>query len=1578
MTVSPKHTNIFVLIPLNSSALAGTATYSSSSKPLSFTCIPPLPTSVDSAVLVPVPATSNQLPSYFVKLAFVNAPATPLESLTCSVPALPYLNCQTKTTSAVGQYLVSFTLKSFTSPPPVAPISVSLSYLSSSVSFPATGLFDLLASPTTTNFLSVELLPSSGSTAVGFRRSITTLASVTSSNSLVLSTTKVGSTTIMSTLYGPVSGTPIAGTYVDFVTPITSTKGAAVAGQTITAPFANISYTAAPGSSDDHFVDGGTPLFATYWELMFNGPFCSAITADTIFRRSASIEYPFGLQEQIGTAPPKYSFTQPSGGVLSPTLSVMTLSCADGGISRSFQTPSPASASKAPYITAFSAIPFTFQSVLVKITLVTDATNSKGFAKLTLGSKEETFITYKDLATAGSNTYEKELFFGKRTLKDVFPMQVIDNTGNVMTYSAGAVINADTTQTIVLDFINPFDSSSISNVWFMNQAMDVGQGPANNSINFKLTPKASFTVAPDFYPTIEFKFTFMPEPLTFVGVYDPVSSTVHIPFTLPFNIIGGIVRYSLFLPFEITWEEIFASVGQSASLNVISPNGNQLPPMVNAVNRILPASSAGYWRFGWELTLANPDAFDHGSANITGVYDHQPFTVSLTRSDLSGSKLSVIISTLSTNCRTQSYSFAGLTLTDASGFSSILNSRTTLDPFARIYGVTAKESLLTIPVTCTQTTDSFAPSIRSLTISSQTIDTMAVSRTLSFEIGIFDNGTGISVRHAPIFYLSTLGFDIIAQISTFTKKNDTCYFAAKFDGIPYGFGADTDVYVSIFGASDMASNILGASTVELMGLSALTLAKSATTTRSFTPYLVSHKPVSSLGGVVTVLGRSFPLTTTSFTGTSSLAGMPTLDITAGSYTYFTFTVGAFNAPFTIVVNSGALVSNSIVIHPTAPSAPNPSPTPSPTPSVTPTETTPSPTPTETTPSPTPTDTPTPTPTVTPTCPPCKFGTCNQGNGTCDCNDGWRGQLCDQVVDDGGVIVNPNEPTVTSGVDITSVISIVAVRELDYSGVEHVSYPLANSSWTMYNYTATNNSIASQATTTAIYSTNFAINVHNYVQSAILDPDFSFLIDTKDTANGDDQVCTKKKSGLSKTSLIAIIVCASAIGVALIVGGAWALHRRLDSQKLRKSMKLIGSGSYGKVYRAVNTTTGAIVALKIISVMNLENGVPVEVKYLNKLKECSNIVQLSDHFYTNECIKFFIGQLLKGLLQCHAKKIMHLDIKPSNLLIDSSFNLKLADFGFTTYFGNPHLTNQVISLFYRPPELLMGTKDYGPEVDIWSVGCIMAEMLSGNYLFAGSTEDIQLDLIFRAFGTPNERNWPGVRQLPGYKPFTVKNKKYPTHKIKDFDRIKTITCGEALNHAWFQELPNAVAPPPTIITSLISKPVKLTKPLSPLPSSKRLVTKQQYQIIQQIAQQQQMQQQITQQQQHHQQQLKKYSSSNDSSEYEDDEDDDDDDEDEYSSYSPLDDWETDGHSLKRKNMGQSSSISNSTSYNTSSLPSSSSSTPSSSTVQQPTHQIPPRQSYIDNLPIHPKRRRSSAVATYLRQAGESIHNPIVIE
>lgn len=197
------------------------------------------------------------------------------------------------------------------------------------------------------------------------------------------------------------------------------------------------------------------------------------------------------------------------------------------------------------------------------------------------------------------------------------------------------------------------------------------------------------------------------------------------------------------------------------------------------------------------------------------------------------------------------------------------------------------------------------------------------------------------------------------------------------------------------------------------------------------------------------------------------------------------------------------------------------------------------------------------------------------------------------------------------------------------------------------------------------------------------------------------------------------------------------------------------------------------------------------------------------------IKSLNYQMLSGLGYLHKRGILHRDMKGSNILLNGDGELKLADFGLARFY-NKHkrmdYTNRVITLWYRSPELLMGETAYGPEVDMWSAGCIMLEIFTSKPAFQGNDEISQLEVIYGILGTPDETTWPGIKELPWYelvKPKDVVPSRFlqtfgnlnlspgsveVVEQLLKFDPEQRISAEDALQMAYFvSEEPAMEAP-----------------------------------------------------------------------------------------------------------------------------------------------------------------------------------------
>ncbi|KAF5747695.1 cyclin-dependent kinase B1-2 [Tripterygium wilfordii] len=302
----------------------------------------------------------------------------------------------------------------------------------------------------------------------------------------------------------------------------------------------------------------------------------------------------------------------------------------------------------------------------------------------------------------------------------------------------------------------------------------------------------------------------------------------------------------------------------------------------------------------------------------------------------------------------------------------------------------------------------------------------------------------------------------------------------------------------------------------------------------------------------------------------------------------------------------------------------------------------------------------------------------------------------------------------------------------------------------------------------------------------------------------------------------------------------------------EKLEKVGEGTYGKVYKAKDKVSGQLVALKKTRLEMDEEGVPPtalrEVSLLQMLSQSLYVVRLlsvehvdaaspdssSDLKKSNlylvfeyldtdlkkfidshrkganprplppSLIQSFLYQLCKGVAHCHSHGVLHRDLKPQNLLIDKEKGiLKIADLGLGRAFTVPlkSYTHEIVTLWYRASEVLLGSSHYSTAVDMWSVGCIFAEMVRRQALFPGDSEFQQLLHIFRLLGTPTEQQWPGVTALrdwhvyPRWEPQNLA-RAVPSlgphgvdllSKMLQYDPAERISAKVALDHPYFDSL-----------------------------------------------------------------------------------------------------------------------------------------------------------------------------------------------
>ncbi|XP_047342186.1 probable serine/threonine-protein kinase At1g54610 [Impatiens glandulifera] len=302
---------------------------------------------------------------------------------------------------------------------------------------------------------------------------------------------------------------------------------------------------------------------------------------------------------------------------------------------------------------------------------------------------------------------------------------------------------------------------------------------------------------------------------------------------------------------------------------------------------------------------------------------------------------------------------------------------------------------------------------------------------------------------------------------------------------------------------------------------------------------------------------------------------------------------------------------------------------------------------------------------------------------------------------------------------------------------------------------------------------------------------------------------------------------------------WTPRRTNTFEKLDK----IGQGTYSHVYKARDLITGKVVALKKVRFEHLDpdsakfmareililrrldhpNVIKLEGLVASRMSpsiylvfeymehDLTGLASVQENNFSLSQVKCYMKQLLSGLEHCHNNGVLHRDIKGSNLLIDNDGNLKIADFGLASFYDpkcTQPMTSRVVTLWYRPPELLLGATHYSVGVDLWSAGCILAELLYGNPILPGTTEVDQLNKIFLLCGSPSEEYWEKckLKNAHLFKPTNQHRrrvrdvfKNFPTCSLSVVETLLAIdpdergSASQALNSEFFNTEPYACDP-----------------------------------------------------------------------------------------------------------------------------------------------------------------------------------------
>ncbi|EFA79969.1 hypothetical protein PPL_06790 [Heterostelium album PN500] len=1065
--------NVFHLgidVPVGSYNIDLTVTPSTGSPityPVTVSCnIPNLPNQIGSVSIVPSPSYGYQTPTYLVTMQ-TNSIFSIFGCATSNVA----IGCSVATSNTTNIYILTLNFISFDLPLGTGDLTIYINGASSQLQF-------IIPSPQTiggqsSTWQSSFKYPGDGSAAtntmVKSTGSILNVVHVDQVGSYLFTSLKTGNNGAIVPMYGPVESTAASKTFVNRLAPQTTQISTMLCDSQVTRPAGtttNFTLAADPTFSfTDPFaitpVSGGADTFITY---TYSSLYCKNLQFKFFNRNTRNVDYPFGINARgnsVSNLQTSYQFSFPTNFTLNyyDAFPNTILQC--GKVSAPFNV-SPALAPVTmvlPYISDFQTIPFTYQSVIVRVEITTAGV---AFHSLMYGPNNAELLSYRDLVSGDlyKGYYEKEIFFGKQDINSYYPLIVMDLTYNSYAYQRGSVLNTKK-QILDFNFPTPIDVSLIENLVFQNNTMDLTGNSANNTIFFQINGP----IPNNFVPVIQFDFEFS-DPIIAKGTFNYSNNYATIPFTLPKNLINGTIKYSLYLPFKLSWESLYGKFGSQMLLNITSQVGDQMPPIIYGIT-----SSAQGLVITFNLSIRDTNGFQSGYLNLTSDLDVLPYNVefnlgNLTTGTAQDGSYKLIVN-IEPSGPSQTFTIVDAMLKDQSGFYSKMNSINGIDPFSSIYNTSAA-AFMSASISG-YVSGSYNPTMTQINGLPTTIDTCSPNRFLSFQF-IINDDSQVSPRHNPWVYLATYGYDVLPFPSKLVSDNNDYNTFSVNASLPYGFGMTNTIYISIYGFSDRSLNYAGVTTGMIKDGNVNPYKTS--NSRSMTPSLEYAQPIYSYGGSVTISGFGFGLDKSVFSISVKLNNGTTLTPSPVMFggTFFSFPMAAFSDPIKVTVTKSSKTSNTLTINPIPPPPQIPIPpnntetTTTTTSTTSTTSTTDSTTTTSTTGDLTTgtsttgqlttggstTSTTTTSTTGGITCPAgCVNGNCI-AQGTCECNKGYYGPTCNSQTDpNANPDPNENDPTIE---DISTTISIVEIREMDNLNNPTISYPVGKYNWTRLNMT----------------------------------------------------------------------------------------------------------------------------------------------------------------------------------------------------------------------------------------------------------------------------------------------------------------------------------------------------------------------------------------------------------------------------------------------------------------------------------------------------------------------------------------------